>query len=679
MVELINLKSAKERIAKLRKQIDDLRYRYHVLDDPAVSDEVYDSLTIELKDLEAKYPQFRSATSPTQRIGGQPLAKFTKVKHVVRQWSFNDVFNQTELADWQERILKILEKEIGRRPSLEYCCELKIDGLHIVFTYVKGQLKLAATRGDGLIGEDVTQNIKTINSVPLELKQPVDVIVEGEVWLSSEQLERINQDRRERGEPEFANPRNAAAGTIRQLNPQIVANRKLDCFVYDWSGGQESLPSTQLEELVGLEKLGFKINQHYCLCKDLDQILKFWQEWSQKRTKQAYWIDGIVVKVNQREYQQKLGYIGKAPRWAVAFKFPAEKVTTVIEDIKIQVGRLGTLTPVAHLRPVKLAGTTVKRATLHNEEQIRRLGVKIGDTVVIRKAGEIIPEVVEVLPKLRSGAEKEFRMPIHCPICGSAVKRQEISDKKQNKSVGIFCTNPQCFAQEKAQIIHFVSRKAFDIDGLGERIVEQLMNEDLVKDAADIFRLELSDLEPLERFAEKSAENLIKAINQSKKIELAKFIYALGIKNVGEETAINLANHFRNIKKLSQAKLEELQIVSDIGGVVAESIVNYFRESRNLKLIERLQALGIKVHSPQSTVHSGKLAGKNFVLTGSLISLSRDEAKAKIRALGGEISESVSRKTDYVIAGKAPGSKYNKAKELGVGIISEQEFLNLLE
>jgi len=663
---------AKKRIDKLVKQIDELRYRYHVLNDPQVGDEVYDSLEQELVELEKEFPDLKRPDSPLQRIGGKPLDRFTKVKHAVQQWSFNDAFSEEEMNDWEERVKKLL----GSEAKLEYVCELKIDGLHIVLTYEKGLLNLAATRGDGKIGEDVTQNIKTIHSVPLRLKKPVDIIVEGEVWLSEKQLEQINKQRKSVGQPEFANPRNAAAGTIRQLDPKVVYDRKLDCFVYDWSGGKEKPPKTQAEELNELDKLGFKVNQEYKVCKDLEEVFAFWQHWSKKRKSQPYWIDGIVVKINSRVYQERLGYVGKAPRWAIAFKFAAEEVTTVIKDIKVQIGRLGTLTPVAELRPVKLAGTIVKRATLHNEDQIRRLGVKIGDTVVIRKAGEIIPEVVSVLPKMRTGKEKEFKMPAKCPACGSAVEKK----KTVGQSVALFCTNPNCFAQKQQGLIHFVSKKAFDIDGLGAKIVIQLMEEGLLKIPADIFKLEKDDLLPLERFAEKSAENLIKAIDKSKKIDLPRFIYSLGIPNVGEETAIDLANNFGSLDKLKKASEEQLAEIIDIGPIVAQSISDWFSDKQNLELLSDLEKAGVEVSKQKVFVEkSGSLTGKKIVVTGSLESLSREEAKQKIRQAGGDWVSSVSRNTDYVVVGEEPGSKYDKAKKLGVKIIDEKEFLDLLE
>jgi len=675
----MNKEEAKKRIEKLIKQIDDLRYRYHVLNDPKVSDSVYDSLEQELVRIEKKFPDLKRPDSPLERIGGKPLDKFVKVNHEVQQWSFNDAFSKDEMKEWEERVLKLLEKDLGDKPNLEYVCELKIDGLHIVFTYEKGLLKLAATRGDGKVGENVTNNIKTIQSVPLRLKKPIDVIVEGEVWLSEKQLNEINNQRKKQGQAEFANPRNAAAGTIRQLNPKVVAARKLDCFVYDWSGGKHNLPKTQEKELKELSELGFKVNQEYKVCKNLDEVFEFWQNWQNKRNKQEYWIDGVVVKINRRDLQDKLGYVGKAPRWAIAFKFPAEEVTTIIEDIQVQVGRLGTLTPVANLKPVKLAGTVVKRATLHNEDQIKRLGVKIGDTVVIRKAGDIIPEVVSVLTKLRTGKEKKFSMPSRCPICESKVEKKSVAESGGGSSVAYFCTNPKCFAQQQRGITHFVSKKAFNIDGLGGKIVIQLMEEGLLKTPADIFKLEKDDLVPLERFAEKSANNLIQAINQAKKVTLSKFIYALGISNVGEETAIDLAEHFGSLKNLAKASVDDLAGLNDIGPVVAESIATWFGDDDNKKLIEDFKEVGVKISEQKISTKKGNLSGKKIVVTGTLSLMSRDEAKEKIRQAGGDWVSSVSKNTDYVVVGENPGSKADKARDLGINILDEKEFLNLIK
>lgn len=670
----MNRSEAKKRIDKLVSQIDEMRYRYHVLDDPQTTDTVYDSLQRELAELETAFPDLRRIDSPLSRVAGQALSKFQKITHEVRQWSFNDAFSEVDMRDWEARIKKLLGED-GKK--LDYVCELKIDGLHIVLTYRDGELVTAATRGDGKIGEDVTQNIKTIQSIPLRLKKAVSIIVEGEVWLSEKQLSVINQQRVKAGELEFANPRNAAAGTIRQLNSAIVAERKLDCFIYDWSGG-DNPPQNQLAELDALRELGFKVNRNRGVCKNIDDVIDFWQRWQRDRKKEPYWIDGIVVKVNQRVFQERLGYVGKAPRWAIAFKFPAEEVTTVVEDIRVQVGRLGTLTPVAHLRPVKLAGTVVKRATLHNEDQIRRLGVKIGDTVVIRKAGEIIPEVVSVLPKMRTGKERAFYMPKKCPACGSAVEKRTISEKGKSESVAYFCVNKNCFAQQERQFIHFVSKKAFDIDGLGEKIVIQLMAEGLLKTPADIFKLEKDDLLGLDRFADKSAENLIAAISAAKTIPLSRFIYALGIQHIGEETAVDLAKEFGSVKKLINATVNDFNNVLNIGPVVTQSIVAWFLNKDNRALVNDLEQVGIEVANASSQKISGKLNGKKIVVTGTLETLSREEAKEKIRAAGGDWVSSVSKQTDYVVVGENPGSKASAARRLGVKIIDEKEFLKLI-
>ena len=675
----MNQSEAKKRIDQLISQIDELRYRYHVQNDPTISDEVYDSLSRELKELERQFPTLRRPDSPLGRIGGRAMDTFKKVRHEVRQWSFNDAFNVLEFTEWQERIERLLTKELGHRPKFAYSCELKIDGLHIVLTYRKGLLELAATRGDGVVGEDVTSNIRTIQSVPLRLRKPLDVIVEGEVWLSEAQLEAINKERTKAGQPAFANPRNAAAGTIRQLDPAIVAARKLDCFVYDWSGGGTNAPPTQIEELKALKALGFKVNDHYQRCRTTDEVVSFWQTWQERRTKEPYWIDGVVIKVDDRRYQQLLGYVGKAPRWAIAFKFPAQEVTTVITDIQVQVGRLGTLTPVAHLRPVALAGTIVKRATLHNEDQIKRLGVKIGDTVVVRKAGDIIPEVVSVLPKLRTGREKPFVMPRRCPSCGSLVKKQTITEKGQGTSVAVFCTNPRCYAQQQRQITHFISKKAFDIDGLGHKIIEQLMAEGLVKDPADLFSLAPADLEALEGFAEKSAANLVAAIAHSKVIPLPRFLYALGIQGVGEETALDLAEHFGSLDRVAAADVEDIEAVAGVGPVVARSLHAYFRQKETSMLLRRLTEAGVTVESvKQKSPTHGPLAGKKVAVTGTLESMSRDEVKAAIRRAGGDWVSSISKQTDLVVIGENPGSKYSRAKALGLKLLTEEAFRALL-
>ncbi len=666
-----------EKIQKLRAQIDDLRYRYHVLNDPEVTDAMYDGLMDELRKIENEHPELVTVDSPTQRVAGVPLEKFEKIVHAVPQWSFNDAFSEEDMGEWEERIMNYLEKEIGGRPKdLDYVCELKIDGLHMVLTYVNGVLKTAATRGDGKVGEDVTNNIKTIESVPIKLKEEIDLIAEGEVWLGSEMLKKINVERAKDGVALFANPRNAAAGTIRQLDPSVVRARKLSLTAYDISSN--NAPETQAEELKKLKELGFLTATDWRVCKNLGEIFGFYKEIGKKRDSFPFWIDGVVIKVNQKKYQNALGFTGKAPRWAIAFKFPAEQGITKIKEVYVQVGRTGALTPVALMEPVKLAGTTVTHATLHNFDEIKRLGVKVGDTVVVEKAGDVIPKIIRVLEKMRDGSEKNISEPKKCPICHSLVERRELLDKKQTKSAALFCTNTKCYAKELENLIHFVSKDAFDIDGLGERIVEQLMDEGIIKNAADIFALTQGDLEPLDRFAEKSAENLIAAIEKSKNTTLNRFVYALGIHHVGEETALRLAKHFGSLKKIMGASLEELKKVNDVGPAVAESIGEWFGEKENIQLVESLLANGVKIKSLPVPSGQQKLAGLTFVLTGSLETMSRDEAKQKIRALGGEMSESVSKKTSYVVVGAEPGSKYEKARELRVKILEEKEFLNLL-
>lgn len=675
----------KNKVTRLRAQIDDLRYRYHVLNDPEVTDAMYEGLMDELRKIEQEHPEIITPDSPTQRVAGKPLEKFEKVIHQVPQWSFNDAFNEDDIKDWEERMMKILEKQLGKRPAdLNYVCELKIDGLHMVLTYKKGLLETAATRGDGRVGENVTQNIRTFQSVPLVLREPVDIIVEGEAWLSRTMLDSINEERKQSDEALFANPRNAAAGTIRQLDPKIVAARKLSLTTYDISSN--NTPNTQEEELRRLAKLGFLTDTHWRVCNSLGDVFQFYKQWSGLKHSQPFWIDGIVIKVNQKKYQNELGFTGKAPRWAIAFKFPAEQGTTKIKEVYWQIGRTGALTPVAHMEPVQLAGTTVTHATLHNFDEIQRLGVKVGDSVVVEKAGDIIPKVVRVLDKMRTGEEREIKMPSKCPQCGGPVGKRESEIRnlkleiRNSHSVALYCLNPNCFAQELGRIIHFVSRRAFDIDHLGEKIVEQLVQAGLIKDAADLFTLTRGDLEPLERFAEKSADNLIKAIDASKEITLARFINALGITHVGEETAEDLANHFSTLDKLMSATEEDLYQINGIGEKVSRSIIEFFGNKKNREFVSKLlkNGVSIKKQDARKTIQD-RLVGQTYVLTGALESMSRDEAKDKIKALGGNTAESVSKKTTAVIAGKDPGSKLAKAQNLGVKVMREDEFLKMLE
>ena len=666
----MNKLDAKKRIDKLITQIDKMRYQYHVLDEPATDDAVYDSLTRELKDLEQKYPDLKSPASPLQRVGGKPLEKFVKVKHQMRQWSLQDAFSFGEVEEWEARLKKILEKE-GIKEKLDYSCEIKIDGLKIILTYKKGIFVQGATRGDGQIGENVTKQLKTIQSIPLRLRKNIDITVVGEAWLNKTFLVDINKGRVKDNKTPFANSRNAAAGSIRQLDPKITAQRKLDSYVYDIDVVRGDFPSNQIKELKFLSDLGFKVNNNYEYCTLLKDVQVIYKNWDKKRNKQNYGIDGLVIKVNSKHLQDVLGFTGKAPRWAIAYKFSPAKVTTTVLDIKVQVGRVGTLTPVAVLKPVSVAGSIVSRATLHNQDEINRLDIRIGDTVVIQKAGDIIPDVVKVLTDLRSGKEKKFTTPKTCPICGSEII-------KPAGEVNHYCSNKKCFAIRREQISHFVSRPAFNIEGLGPNIIEQLINEGLIQDAADLFSLEEGDLEPLERFAAKSASNLVASIRQTKPIDLSNFIYALGIRHVGAATAIALASYFGTLNKLQVASIETLINIEDVGDKVAESIHVWFNSANKQAFLKRLFSSGVSVRQ-QSSRAGGPLAKQSFVLTGSLEGLPREVAKEKIRSLGGKVSSSISGKTDYLVAGESPGSKLERAKKLGVKVINKADFLKLLK
>ena len=675
-------KELQSKVERLRSQIDDLRYRYHVLNDPQVTDAMYEGLMDELRKIEVQHPELVTPDSPTQRVAGKPSEKFEKVLHTVTQWSFNDAFAEEDMVDLEERIMKILEKELGGRPKdLTYVCELKIDGLHMVLTYENGNLVTAATRGDGKVGENVTANIKTILSVPLKLKKDINLVAEGEVWMDKQMLEKINQERKKIDEPLFANPRNAAAGTIRQLDSAVVAARKLVLTAYDISS--DNAPELQEKELEELKNLGFKTDIHWKVCKNLKEIFEFHKYWQKNKTSQGFWIDGVVIKVNQKKYQTALGFTGKAPRWAIAYKFPAEQGTTKVREVIWGVGRTGAITPVAVMDPVKLAGTTVTHATLHNWDEIERLGVKVGDSVVVEKAGDIIPKIIRVLDKMRTGEEKQIKEPKNCPICKSPVERKKVIDAKQAASVALFCANKNCYAQQLRRSIDLAGKSAFDIAGLGKKIVEHLVKEGLIENAADIFTLTKGDLEPLERFAEKSAENLIDAIAAAKKVTFARFINALGIPRVGEETAVKLAEEFKTLDALMKASVSDLESIGDIGPQVSESIYEFFSAkggsaSGGKDLVHNLIKNGVIIQKVEAKKY-GKLTGQSFVLTGTLAGFTRDEAKEKIRQLGGEINESVSKNTTAVIAGENPGSKLEKAKKLGVKVLDEKEFLDLLK
>lgn len=682
---------AKKRAEKLKRIINLHRYLYHALDKEEISASALDSLKKELFDLEQEHPDLITPDSPTQRIGGKPLKEFKKLRHPTPMLSFNDAFSEQDMEDWQDRISKLLTRE--EQEKLDFYCELKIDGLAIELIYKDGILGTGSTRGDGRIGEDVTQNLKTIEAIPLRLREISEVLedikkkgfggiyqalknkktlkemlVRGEVFVSKKEFERVNKERKKAKEALFANPRNLAAGSIRQLDSRVAAKRKLNFIAYDLVLDLGQKVHGQEHEI--LKNFGFKTDPHSKLCKDLKEVFEFHQYWLKKRETLPYEIDGIVVQINDNEIFDKLGVVGKAPRGAVAYKFPLRQATTQIKDIKIQVGRTGTLTPVAILKPVEVGGVKISRATLHNEDEIKRLGVKISDTVIVGRAGDVIPEVLKVLSGLRTGKEKAFKFPSQCPACGSKIVKP--------KSEAIWrCPDPNCFARKRKYFYHFISRGAFDIVGLGPKIVDQLLEEGLVLDPADLFGLEEGDLIPLERFADKSAQNLVEAIQSRKKISLPRFIYGLGIHHVGEQTAIDLADYFGTFEKLKEASLGKLEEIPDIGPVVARSIYDWFRDKSNKAFLEKLTK-AVKIQERVQKERPQKLKGKIFVFTGTLNSLRRDGAKSKVKALGGRVASAVSSQVDFVVLGESPGSKLQEAKKRGIKIINEAQFLKML-
>ena len=663
----MNKQEAKNRIEKLREVINHHRYLYHVLDKQEISESALDSLKKELFDLETEFPDLITADSPTQRIGGKPLKEFTKVKHSQRMTSFNDAFSKEDMQDWQERFMKLLS-EIDMK-KIDYYAELKIDGLAIELIYKDGVFQTGSTRGDGNIGEDITQNLKTVEAIPLTIDKKGEIIVRGEVFITKKEFERINKEQKAKGLPVYANPRNIAAGSVRQLDPKITSSRKLDSFAYELLTDFGQVTHEDKHKI--LKELGFKTNKHNKYCRNLEDVFEFHKKWIKEREKLDYEIDGVVVLVNDNNIFEKLGIVGKSPRAGIAFKFPQAESTTKVLGITVQVGRTGAMTPVAILEPVNVTGITISRATLHNEDEIKRLGLKIGDTVIVGRAGDVIPDIIKVLPELRTGQEKNFKMPDKCPSCGTKLEKIE-------GEVLLRCPNKNCFAQKRRNFYHFVSRTAFNFDGLGPKIIDRLLDEGLVEDPSDLFELKEGDVKNLERFAEKSAENLIKSIQNKKEITLSKFIYSLGIRNVGEETAIDLAKYFQNINKIKTASLEDFEKILDIGPVVAKSIFEWFSAKDNTKFLEKLEKK-VKITNPKPKPGSDKFNGKTFVLTGSLETMSRDEARGKVRDLGGNTSESVSVKTDYVVVGLEPGSKAEKAKKLGVKILGEKEFLKLIK
>lgn len=661
-------KEAQQRLGVLRREIEKYRYQYHVLDSLEISEAALDSLKRELVQLESQFPDLITADSPSQRVAGQALKQFSKVRHSRPVLSLQDYFNPAELTEWQERNEKLLQQKIAG-----YYCELKFDGLTVVLTYENGRFVRGATRGDGTVGEDVTQNLRTVESIPLVLnlsnwkQAPKTIEIRGEVVITKKNFALINSRQEKNGLPLFANPRNLAAGSIRQLDPKITAERKLDCFAFELITDLGQQSHEQVHQW--LTKMGFKTFKQNQPAKNLSEVERFLKQWEEKRKKLDFNTDGAVIVVNEIAAEKKLGSIGKTERWMAAFKFPAEQTTTQVLDIQVQVGRTGALTPIAVLKPVSVAGTTVSRAMLHNQDEIERLGVRIGDTVIIQKAGDIIPEIVEVLTKLRSGKEKIFQFPKKCPICSSPVIRPE-------GEVAHYCSNRQCYAREIQNLIHFVSKKAFNIEGLGDKIVEQLVAAGLVSDSADFFLLTKDDLLQLDRFAEKSADNLIASIAERRQITLDRFIYALGIRHVGEQTARDVAQQFRSWQKLAHSSKEELLAIHEIGEVVAGSLYEWLQSAANKKLTQKLFDAGISI-TAKASAKDQRLAGKSFVITGTL-SQPRETVAEEIRQHGGNVGSSVSSRTDYVLAGDDPGSKVDKARKLGVSVIDEGEFRKMI-
>lgn len=695
-------KEAKNRIEKLRHEIDRLRFLYHVEDDPSVTDDIYDSLNRELKSILKEYPEFDDPDTPENRVGGKPLEKFKKIKHDIRMLSMNDAFSYSEISDWQERIKKLINK------NFSYFCELKLDGLTASLIYKNGIFIEGSTRGDGLIGEDVTENLKMIGTIPLKLKSPFPDFLEvrGEVVMAKRVWSNLNKKNEKEGKSLFANTRNAAAGSLRQLDPNIVKERKLDFFAWEIAQletmDDQFIAENHSEKHKIIRKLGFEVSPYEKKAKNVNEIISFIEEVEKVRPKLPYGTDGIVISVDELDLQESLGVVGKAPRFMLAYKYQAERATTKVLNISINVGRTGVLTPVAHFNPTLVAGSTVSKATLHNVDQINRLDIRIGDTVVIQKAGDVIPEVVEVLTKLRDGKEKKFKIPNTCPVCDFKVEQREAGSKQSpmsnglasrkrgdqtakrrgallassqdTKSVAYYCTNRNCPAKNRRGMQHFVN--IFEIYTVGPKILDRLKDEGLISDSADLFTLEKADLSGLERFGDKSADNIISSIAEHKRISLWRFIYALGIIHVGEQTAQDLANHFESLDKLMKESASEINNLSNIGPVVSESIYKYFQDKTNQHFIEKLLKNGVSIYHEKAK--SLKFKGLIFVLTGTLLSMSRDEAKKKIVENGGSIASSVSSNTTYVVSGDKPGSKYDEAKKLGIKILSEDEFLKII-
>lgn len=686
---MMQKEEARLRIEKLREKIKELNYKYFVLDESEVEESVRDALKKELKKLESDYPEFMTSDSPTQRVGSALSGRFAKVEHISKKWSLQDVFNEKELADWIERIQKYLPET-----KMSFIGELKIDGLNLTLHYKKGHLERAITRGDGAMGEDVTHTARTIESIPLTLTEPIDLEISGEVFMTKTAFEKLNAEMIESEEEPFANVRNAAAGSVRQLDPQVAASRNLEAFMYEL--GENTLkdqPASQSETLKTFQRLGIRVNPTHKVLHTANEILAYHKDFEVKRDKLNYEIDGIVVKVDDKTLWPRLGFTAKAPRYAVAFKFPALQSTSQILDIQVQVGRTGTLTPVAHLKPTEVAGVTVTRATLHNQDEIIRKDVRIGDTVIIQRAGDVIPEVVEVLKDLRTGHEKQFHFPKVCPICSADVERKvgEVAHR---------CTNHECFAQKSERLFHFVSRDAMNIEGLGEKVIIQLMENEMINDPSDFYSLTEEDLMSLPLFKEKKTENILRSIQNSKKMTLDRFIYALGIRHLGEQGSSELAHYILgrasslsaseqegHLKQFSMKQflditkkltIDELNNLEGIGEKVATSLHDYFQNKKHLEMIEKLADHGLEIIIEVPKTRT-PILGKSFVLTGTLATMSRNEAKDRIKSLGGKVLSAVTHDTNFLVAGEAPGSKVKKAGELGVRILEEKEFLEMME
>ena len=665
--------SIKKKIEELREKIRYHNYQYYVLNNPIISDSEYDQLMKELIELEKRYPQYISSSSPTQRVGIEPVSEFITVKHIAPMLSLSNAFSDEELIAFDQRIKKLIPQQ-----KINYVVEPKIDGLAIALVYENGIFIRGATRGDGVMGEDITSNLRTIKTIPLKLfgkDIPPRIEVYGEVYMKKSDFKKLNNERMKKEESLFANPRNAAAGSVRQLDPRITAQRHLDTFIYRGTFVEGYKFNNHMEVLNYLKEIGFKVNPHIKLCQDIGEAINYSQQWTEKKEELDYEIDGMVIKINSLRMREELGSTTRSPRWAIAYKFPAQQTTTKIRNIIVQVGRTGALTPVALLDPVKISGSVVQRATLHNEDEIRRKDVRIGDTVLIQKAGEVIPEVVKVIKEKRTGKEKKFTMPSECPVCGTKVFRPE-------GEVVSRCNSLSCPAQIKERIRHFASRDALDIEGLGPAIIDQLVEKRLIRDISDLYFLKRENIISLERMAEKSADNLLNAIKKSKKKFLDHLIYGLGIRYVGVHTSEVITRYYPTLDEFKKTNLEELIEINEIGPKIAESIILFFKEKENLDIIERLRNAGLNFGQEEEKMEKEKgtqiLTGKQFVLTGTLREFTRTKAKEMISELGGRVTVSVSKRTDYVVAGKDPGSKYEKAKKIGVPIINEEEFKRII-